>query len=304
MRRFLSLTALLLATACGGSDQRETRTESQDLKTYDITEDASAPTTPPAPAAMRSSGPDIALTAAPGVAFNYRYAFRLPTERVRGVQEQHAQACEKLGLARCRITGLRYRVVNERDIDGMLAFKLDPAIARAFGEAGVKAVEQAEGMLIDNEVSGVDAGASIKSANRTDAQLSDDLRRIEGELARPGLRSEERARLQSEAQALRDRIRATRATREEQEESLATTPVVFQYGSGDLVPGFNTRAPVRDALQRAGDNFIGSLTWLFVAVVTLLPWALLLLLGLWVARRLRRYFAPAPQPEVIAGDAV
>ena len=66
-------------------------------------------------------------TAAPGVAFNYRYAFRLPAERVAEVQEQHAQACEQLGVARCRITGMLYRLVNDDDIEAMLAFKLDPA---------------------------------------------------------------------------------------------------------------------------------------------------------------------------------
>ena len=43
-----------------------------------------------------------------------------------------------LGVARCRITGMRYRVVNENDIEAMLAFKLDPAIARRFGQQGVR----------------------------------------------------------------------------------------------------------------------------------------------------------------------
>ena len=80
--------------------------------------------------ASRAGGPNVGPTAAPGVAFNYRYAFRLAAPRIAAVQEQHAQLCERLTVARCRITGMRYRVVNERDIEAMLAFKLDPAVAR------------------------------------------------------------------------------------------------------------------------------------------------------------------------------
>lgn len=255
---------------------------------------------PPPPASADPSAPNIGPSAAPGVAFNYRYAFRLPGERVAAVQEQHAQACERLGLARCRITGMRYRLLNDQDIEGMLAFKLDPAIARQFGKAGVEAVSRAEGMLVDSEISGVDAGSAIQAANRTDAQLSDDLRRIEAQLARAGLQSEERARLQSEAQQLRIMIRSNRASREDQQESLATTPMVFQYGSGDLVPGFDTRSPIQNAVRHAGDRFLDSLAALFLIVLTLLPWALLALLVFWIFRKLRRRFHPMTQEPMTA----
>jgi len=292
MRRFVPLIALLLATGCGQrAEERETRTVSQDLQTFDVAQQA--PPAPPPPPLASPSGPNVGPSAAPGVAFNYRYAFRLPGERIAAVQEQHAQACERLGLARCRITGMRYRLVNEQDIEGMLAFKLDPAIARQFGKAGAEAVTRAEGMLVDSEISGVDAGSAIQAANRTDAQLNDDLRRIEAQLARPGLQSEERARLQSEAQQLRTMIRSNRASREEQQESLATTPMVFQYGSGDLVPGFDTRSPMQNALRNAGDRFLDSVAALVLILLTLLPWALLALLVFWIFRKLRRRFHPA-----------
>ena len=53
----------------------------------------------------------------------YRYAYRLPSAKISLVQEAHAQACEKLGLDRCRITGMRYRLVNQKDIEAMLALQ-------------------------------------------------------------------------------------------------------------------------------------------------------------------------------------
>jgi hypothetical protein len=296
MRRFVPLIALLLATGCGQEERgSDSRTVSQDLKTYDVAEEPPMAAPPPPTASTDSSAPNIGPSAAPGVAFNYRYAFRLPGERISAVQEQHAAACERLGLSRCRITGMRYRLVNEQDIEGMLAFKLDPAIARQFGKSGIEAVSRAEGMLVDSEISGVDAGAAIQAANRTDAQMSDDLRRIEAELAKAGLKSEERARLQSEAQQLRTMLRSNRASRDEQQESLATTPMVFQYGSGDLVPGFDTRSPMSSAFKQAWANIVESLAAMFLILLTVLPWALLALLGFWLFRKLRHRFLP-PEP--------
>ena len=305
MRRSMPLIALLLATGCGqgGGERTETRQVSQDLRTFDVAEQAPPPPAAPPPTGAMSSAPpppespNIGPTAAPGVAFNYRYAFRLPANRIAPVQEQHAQACERLGLARCRITGMRYRLVNERDIEGMLAFKLDPAIARAFGKAGIEAVTRAEGMLVDSEITGFDAGAVIKSANRTDAQLNEDLRRIEAQLARGGIPGDERARLQSEAQQLRQTIRSNQMAREQQEESLATTPVVFQYGSGDLVPGFDTQSPLSYAVERAGENFQSGLGALLVLLATVLPWVLVLLFGVLLFRRFGRGLVQRRAPE-------
>ena len=236
--------------------------------------------------AASTRAPGIAPTAAPGVAFNYRYAFRLPANQIASVQEQHAAACEKLGLDRCRITGMRYRLINRSDIEGMLAFKLDPAIARRFGKQGIDSVAKAEGMLVDSEITGEDAGAAITLANRNEAGLAEELRKIEEQLARPGLKPAERAELQAQAQQLRQSIRANAASREERRESLATTPMTFAYGSGDLAPGFDTHPPLRKAIRDAADNFIGGASLLFVVVVTLLPWALLLALGWWAYRRL------------------
>ena len=276
--RHVLLIGFILVAACGRDEARDQRSDhASQSPAFEVSESA--------PSAVRSPGaPSIDITAAPGVAFNYRYAFRLPANRIASVQEQHAQACEKLGVNRCRITGMRYRLVNERDIEAMLAFKLDPAIARHFGKAGVETVVQSEGMLIESEISGVDAGAAIKAADRTRAQLADDLRRVVEQLGRRGLSSEERLRLQSEAEQIRRSIRATQATLDEQQESLATTPVAFHYGSGDLVPGFDARSPMRDAIEQAGNNLIGGLAFLLVVIVSLLPWMVIGWLG-WLAVR-------------------
>jgi len=292
MRKALGLLLLFTAAGCGQprGDSAGSPSSTQNSADVESTMDSSAP-------AERGAGPNVAVTAAPGVAFNYRYAFRAPKERVQSLQEQHAQACEKLGLARCRITGLRYRLVGD-DIEAMLAFKLDPAIAREFGKQGIDAVTRAEGMLVDAEISGEDVGSKIVVAKREEGNLEEELKRVEAELARAGLRGSERAELQIQAQQLRERMRASQAVRTEHQESLATTPMVFNYGSGDLAPGFGGRPSFAKSLNEAVDNFLGSLAWIFVALVTLLPWALVIGLLAWGGRKLaRRFSLRAPTPE-------
>lgn len=254
-------------------------------------------------ASERSGGPNVSPTAAPGVAFSYSYAFRLEAERIAVVQERHAAMCEQLGPNRCRITGMLYRVRNERDIEARLDFKLEPSIARRFGREGVNIVVQAEGMLVESQIAGTDAGSTIRQAGRSIAQLEEDLRRIEARLA-GRLSAGERQSLEYEAQQLRQSIRAVRDNREDAQESLANTPMTFVYGSGDLVPGSDARRPVRDAVRQAGSNFVDGVAVLFVLLVTLLPWAVAALLG-WLGFRAvqRRRARTAAKAEAAAAAA-
>jgi hypothetical protein len=295
MRKVPVIALLLAATSCGQAPQEERQTQSENLTTYDVAE---PPPPPSSVSAGRAGGPpSIGPTAAPGVAFNYRYAFRLAGDRIARVQEEHAAACEKLGIARCRITGMRYRLVGERDIEGMLAFKLDPSLARRFGKEGIDAVTRAEGMLVDAEVSGEDAGAKIAAALRSEGALGDRLKAVEAQLARAKSGSE-RAELQVQAEQLREQMQGTRAVKIEQRESLATTPVVFEYGSGDLVPGLDGRSRLKLAGQHALDNLVGGALWIAVALITLLPWLLLAALAWWVWRRVWPRLARPAAPEV------
>jgi hypothetical protein len=281
MRKALALPLILLAASCGQADQRDPS------PTGDVAADSDA-----------SSAPGVNPTAAPGVAFNYRYGFRLPAARIEAVQDQHAAACEKLGLDRCRITGMSFERNGDDDVTAQLAFKIDPAAARGFGKQGIDAVTRAEGLLVNANVTGEDVGSEIAVGERSQAQLADELKRVEQQLARPGLGSTERAELQQQAQSLRTNLRAGQATQTERRETLARTPVVFDYRSGD------TRGPIAGALVRAGDNFIGAATVLLVVLVTLLPFALAALLGWllwrWASRRLLgagRVTPPAASPE-------
>jgi hypothetical protein len=292
MKKSLVLGAALLA-ACS---QQNPNNNPPASRSFDVEEDMAAP------------GVDV--TAAPGVAFNYRYAFRLPGNRIGQVQEAHAQACEKLGIAKCRITGMRYRLVNQKDVQAMLALRLDPAVARAFGKQATEVVDKSDGMLVDQEITGEDVGSKISGTNRTETQLREELAKVEAEVARPVAQVRagasppvDRQSLLDRAKELRDQLRSLQVGRDEDKEALAGTPMVFNYGSGSVVPGFDVRSPLRDALQRSADNFLGGFAAILVILITLLPWALLIGFGVWIFRRVRRPGWLMRSRETAAADA-
>ncbi len=269
MRSTLWLVALLLA----GCSQRQPSGEPP-ASTYDAREEPTAP------------GVDV--TAAPGVAFNYRYAFRLPSTRIAQVQEQHAQACEKLGLDKCRITGMRYRLVNQTDIQAMLALRLDPGIARQFGKEATDAVKQSEGMLVDQEITGEDVGTQIASASRSESALTAELDKVDAELRSMSARDPHRGEVARRADDLRQQLRSLAESKAQGQQALAGTPMVFNYGSGTVVPGFDVRSPLKEALARSADNFIDGFATILVILITVIPWALLLALLILLYRLARR----------------
>ena len=233
----------------------------------------------------------LPLPCAPGVAFAYNYAFRLPPKRISAAQETHAAACEKLGIARCRITGMRYKLVGENDIEAMLSFKLDPTLARAFGKNGIAAIEAAEGTLIDADITGTDAGAEIAQLSTGKARAADELARIDKQLARGDLPASERAELQRQRADLVATIAAASANVAEQRASLATTPMTFEYESGAGIRGFDASAPLTSAL----DTFLSSAQTTLAFVLGFFaifgPPALAALL-LWLLWRQPRPFLP------------
>ncbi len=293
MRKAICLSLLLATAACsggGGNEDRGTPEMREETQTFEAGE--SAPVSADATAGRSPRPPGVAPTAAPGVAFNYRYAFRLPAENIGRVQEEHAQTCEKLGVERCRITAMNYRDDGDRDVEAQLAFKLDPALARAFGRDGINAVTRAEGELLQAAITGTDVGSEIAAATRVQAQQADEVRRIEQQLARPGLSSAERVELQQQLQALRDSIRAGQSEQTGRRQLLANTPVTFDYKAG------KTGTRLERAVADAADNFAGAGITALIVLVTLLPWLVLVLL-LWLLWRWlnRRFGLTGRYPE-------
>lgn len=298
MRRSLPLLAVLLATAAACSQADDDRAApppntaaGEVANASDAASDSRlSPIPPELPAprgrAERATGPDMDPDTAPGVAFDYRYSFRLEADRVAEMQQEHQRLCARYG-PRCRVTGMDYRAANDEDVEAMLSFLVDPAIAGQFGREGVRAVTAADGELTESEINGTDVGTSLKANTGSLDELQAELARIDARLAARGLRSRERVRLEDERQSIRQQIAELRTTANAQEQALATTPILFRYGSGELAPGPARAATLGETTERAADNFLGGLRLLLIIFVTLSPWLLTAVL-LWAGFRLAR----------------
>lgn len=230
--------------------------------------------------------PAIAIKAAPGVAFRYNYTFVLPDKSISAIQEQHAAACEKLGVTQCRITGMHYRLIEEDRVAADLQFKLAPELARQFGKDGIAAVERAAGKLVEASIEGEDVGAQIGQSQGRSTDLQTRLKEIEAKLAAGSAKDAERAQLESEAAAIREQLASEKQVRSEGTAQLASTPMTFEY-TGNTVFAFGD-SPFGDAwistVNSARTVFAGAL----LIIGTALPWLLLILLAiaLWRTRPL------------------
>lgn len=228
--------------------------------------------------------PDIAPSAAPGVAFTYAYDFRLDDGRIAVAQEAHAAACEKLGIARCRITGLKYTIGEDEQVTAMLAVKLDPVIARQFGKQSADTIETAGGRLVNAEFSGEDEGSAIRTATSERREIEARIAEIEKRLSTLGAGDRERTALQEQLDELRSSLSGKTQAIAASEERLANTPMNFNYYGKGGVPGFRGVNPFAEAWQMFVTSGVTMISFLLQMLGALLPWVLLLLVILFAVR--------------------
>jgi hypothetical protein len=238
-----------------------------------------------APESSTDTGPSDNLTSAPGVAFNYSYTFRLPSTRIADAQDRHSQACERLGPARCRITGMSYDVDDAGAVSAGLQMALATPIARSFAREGVKAIETAGGSLVGATITGTEA--ALTEVEQIDAASGADAATVANDLERPGLSPAERAELlRQRALATAERRAAASAVRSERAR-VAEAPVAFTYQAGR---GVGASARLADAGQTALASFVTTLSVALTVIAAVGPPAILLLLLLLLWRRVLRRF--------------
>jgi Domain of unknown function (DUF4349)/Prokaryotic membrane lipoprotein lipid attachment site len=276
----LATTALLAVTACSKS---EDPSQNAAVATESVAADASASSKDEG-----STPPDIAATVAPGVAFDFNYAFSLPEAKIAQAQEAHAALCGKLGISRCRVTGLTFSKERDGDITANMAFKIDPALALSFGRDATDLVERVDGKLESSHVSGEDVGTAIVAGDKNAAQIRADLARINVQLAIPKLSSQVRQQLLEEARDLKSQLASIRSDRDDQVESLATTPVQFNYEPSEAVFGFQRGSAIQTGLS-TGSASLGAMGTVLATVIGGFgPWLVLVGFGVWLFRRLRK----------------
>ena len=267
-----SIFVLCLASSCSRNDQQQGAPAR-----YTEASDTSSP-------------PNISLTTAPGVAFDYNYQFNLPDERISATQEAHATACERLGLDHCRITGMSYGVDQNEQVTAELKLKLDPLIARQFGKSAQQQVEANEGKLIQLQIGSSDEGQVIEQATKQKNDASIQIGQLQKELAKTKPGTQARANLLSQIETLQQQEAQQTHAMEASRATLASTPMELHYYGRGGVPGFRGN-PVRDAWK----TFMTTVVWLvdilLQALAVLIPLGVLmaLLVALWRTRPLRAF---------------
>ena len=233
-----------------------------------------------------AAAPRIGIEAAPGVAFDYAYTFRLVDKHIAPVQEEHAAACETLGVQRCRIVDVRYQLSDEKLVEAQTQFKLEPGIARRFGANAIASVEKAEGVLADASVAGEDVGTNILASQQRSAESEAEIARLESRLKAGGLDKRERAELLSQISQLRGQLGDERQSRRTGEARIAWTSVAFNYVSDGGLPGIGHENPFANAGETLMRNGSTALTFVLTLGAAVLPWGILLalLIAFWRSR--------------------
>lgn len=245
-----------------------------------------------------SSPPDISPTAAPGVAFNFGYEFSLPDDRIAVTQEAHASACENLGVARCRITGMSYSVDQSQQVTAELDLKLDPMIARQFGKSAQKAVEGNDGKLIRLDIGSSDEGQAMEQASRQKSDTSVQLAQLQAELAKTKAGTPVRANLLSQIQAVQHQASEQSQAVATSQAALASTPMSLHYYGRGGVPGFGGN-PLREAWHTLVTTVVMIVGILLQALAVLVPagFVLALFIALWRTRPMRAFRSWVKGPQ-------
>ena len=188
----------------------------------------------------RARRPRDGATAAPGVAFAYHDGFRMPDATISAAQEAHAGACEKLGLTKCRITGMTYELDDRDRVDGTLEIAIDPLLARGFGRDAIAVVEKQEGKLRYARITGEDQNPVLDEAARREGNANRTIAQLEADLARTKDENE-RVQLREQIRQLRADIQAAQSASAESEARIQRTPMTFTYRGGAASRGFSGR---------------------------------------------------------------
>jgi hypothetical protein len=287
MRKLSLIIALpLLAMMSACSSEKDAATEGREVASVDAAEGTEAASAkaevateaaddaasdPATRGAVFTKPAAVSPSVAPGVAFQYQYDFRVPGEKIEAVQDEHAAACETLGLSRCQITGLTFNQGESGYPEGRMQFLLDPQIARKFGRDAISSVEKAEGVLARSNVEGENVGSEIASSQVRSAGIEAEVKRIEARLAGKGLANDERTELRRRAEELRDMLGSEKETRRSGEARIATTPVAFNY-SGNM--GIGGSDSFGDAWSASSSSMTTMLSVMLMLFGVILPWLL------------------------------
>ena len=271
MRRSTILLALLLLPACGAPPSGETQA-------LDVAE--------PAPAKPGVAGAAPLQAAAPQIAYEYAYAFRLPHDRVKAAQAAHVALCDRLGPQRCQLIAME-QASDADDASGSLKLRVASSIARAFGTQLSDAVASAGGTTSTSSIAAEDVSKAIVDTEARLAQrtllverLTEILRTRKGTVA-------ELVEAERGVAAAQEEIDQARAWLTTLRGRVAMSAIDIRYDAASAT-GLAVGGGVGAAVIDSAETFVTGLAMLLRLAIYLLPWALLAGGIVWTIRRLAK----------------
>lgn len=271
--------ALLLAACSQGEGDSANVTadsaeEVERVSAVDIEEPADEP------AEIPSSQPQIAYT--------FDYGFRVPADKIAGLQEKHADMCLKLAANSCRIVAMQ-RDGGEGDYgNGTLQIAVAADRARGFGNTLVTTVESEGGEQVAASITGedlskqmVDTEARLRARRVLRDRLMEVLATRRGTVAE--LVEAERGVAQ-----VNEEIDQAQSWLAEMRQRVAYSVMTVEYRSGTPAGG-GFAEPIRSALGNFG-TIIGVVLGVLITVLAVaIPLALIGGAVWYLWRFLRRY---------------
>lgn len=288
----MAAAGLLLLAACGdgggeGGDAVDAEIAPQPAG--QIAEAArGAGTAAPAEAARDSVPAAAEVAAPPRVAYVYRYALELPTDRALELMKRHERACAGAGPAVCQVIGSESNRIGRDELSARLEIRATPAYIGRFRDALAGEAEAAGGRVAAATTESEDLTRALVDTEarlRAQTTLRDRLQQLLATRSAPleQLLATERelARVQGDIDAIQSNLAVMRTR-------VATSRLEIEYRSaGRLAPDSAFR-PVSAALDGALAAFMTTLATLITVFAVLLPIALIVAPVTWLTLRRRR----------------
>lgn len=244
--------------------------------------------------APSDAGRDRAATGASFIAYSHEWAFELPARALLPTLAAHRRLCAEMGPARCQLLGSSQTRGEGDAIEARLELRVAPGDTASLGQQLESSVAAADGRTLSAQISGedltrqlIDAEAALRAKRALRDRLQGLLERREGKLAE--LLETEKALAETQAQ-----LDAATALLAELRRRVDFSTVTIRSRSTRSL-ALDRGRPLADAWANASHTLSASLASLLTLLVAALPWALLVALGVWVARRWQqRRRPPAP----------
>lgn len=256
--KWIGLALVTVLAACGQSANQDTSTTTT---TTNAVTDASGP----AESVIRN------------LAYDFRYAFRVGSDRLDDVQRAHVARCDTLGPARCLVLNATLDGRDGRFGRGTLELRVATTIARTLGDGLRADVDAARGELTEARVEGQDLDAAMLEASAALVTGSDARDRLRATASTDGPLGA-RISAQGVATEAAERADAVRVAAAELGRKLAVSRVVIGYESSLPVPTGQTR-PLAAAWAGVGQVFSEVAAFLLTLLAGGLPFALAAALG-------------------------